>query len=248
MNAVNPRTIYQVKMTRIIDHTPEIRELLLSPTEPQEFRFKAGQFVMLHVPPKTVPETGLAKPILRAYSIASAEQDHKSFRLIFKHVPGGAASEFVWSLKGDETLKFTGPFGKLFFPEPPTPQLVFLNTGSGISQHLCYIFSKMEQYPNLKYRLLFGVRTEKDIYYQETLEKLKKSLPDFDYNFVLSRAAESWTGKKGYIQHHLDDFEHKKIETTFFLCGNSGMIKEAKAKLIEQDGIPASRILAEAFD
>lgn len=248
MSAVSPRTIYQTQLTRIIDHTPEIRELFLSPAEPNEFKFKAGQFVMLHVPPKDQGGTSAPKPILRAYSLASPEQDTKHFRLIFKHVPGGAASEYVWALKEGETLKFTGPFGKLFFPEPPTPQLVFLNTGSGVSQHLCYIYSKMEQYPRLKYRLLFGVRTEKDIYYQKELEQLKQTLPDFDYSYVLSRPSETWQGKRGYIQHHLEEFKYKEIETTFFLCGNGGMIKEAKAKLIDQDGIAPARILAEAFD
>lgn len=236
------RTIYHMKVTEIIDHTPTVRELVIKTETPAEFSFKAGQFVMLHVP------QGEAKPALRAYSIASEDKIKNGFRLLFKYVENGLASQFVWNLKGGETLNFTGPFGKVFFQEPPTEQIVFLNTGTGLSQHLCYLLSKKEQYPNLKYRMLFGVRTEKDMYGQPDLDALVKELPDFKYEFVLSRPQDSWTGKKGYVQNFLSEFDYKNIPTTFYLCGNGGMIKEVKHQLLEVDGIDKTRLWAEAFD
>ena len=219
-----------------------MRELVLKTETPSEFTFKAGQFVMLHVP------QGEAKPVLRAYSIASTEKVKNGFRLLFKFVENGVASTFVWKLQGGELLNFTGPFGKVFFQEPPTEQIVFLNTGTGLSQHICYLYSKMEQYPNLQYRMLFGVRTEKDMYCKEELDVLSKELPNFKYEFVLSRPSDSWTGKKGYIQNFLPEFDYKNIPTTFYMCGNGGMIKEVKHQLIEIDGIDKTRIWAEAFD
>jgi NAD(P)H-flavin reductase len=230
-----------MKVVEIIDHTHNIRELVIETQEPSEFRFRAGQFVMLHVPQ---PEK---KPALRAYSIASDERHPRGFRLIFKSVENGLASKYVWELKGGETIQFTGPFGKVFFQEPPTEQIVFLNTGSGISQHLCYLLSKKEQYPNLRYRLLFGVRHEKDIYLTDTLQKLAAELPDFKYEFILSRPEENWNGRKGYIQNFIKEFEYVKIPTTFYLCGNGGMIKEVK-HILEADGIEKTRVWAEAFD
>jgi CDP-4-dehydro-6-deoxyglucose reductase len=236
------RTIYQMKLEQIIDHTPTVRELVLKTETPAEFSFKAGQFVMLNVP------QGEGKPALRAYSIASEDQQKNGFRLLFKYVDNGIASNYVWSLKGDETIKFTGPFGKVFFQEPPTEQIVFLNTGTGLSQHLCYLLSKRTQYPNLKYRMLFGVRSEKDMYYQPQLEALSKELKDFKYEFVLSRPSETWQGKKGYIQNFISEFDYKNIPTTFYLCGNGGMIKEVKHQLLEVDGLDKTKIWAEAFD
>jgi NAD(P)H-flavin reductase len=244
------RTLYQMKVEKIIDHTPTVRELVIKTVEPSEFRFRAGQFVMLHVPQ---PEK---KPALRAYSIASTEHDHTGFRLLFKYVaappgtdfPDGAASTYVWALQEGATLQFTGPFGKVFFQEPPTEQIVFLNTGTGISQHLCYLLSKMEQYPLLKYRMLFGVRSEKDIYIQDELEALRHKINDFKFEYILSRPSETWTGRKGYVQHYLSDFDYKNIPTTFYMCGNGGMIKEVKHQLIEIDGVDKSRIWSEAFD
>ena len=236
------RTIYHMRVEQIIDHTPSVRELVLKTETPAEFSYKAGQFVMLNVP------QGEAKPILRAYSIASDDRIKNGFRLLFKFVENGVASTFVWNLKGGELLNFTGPFGKVFFQEPPTEQILFLNTGTGLSQHICYLLSKKELYPNLKYRMLFGVRSEKDMYYKPELDALVKELPDFKYEFVLSRPSETWTGKKGYIQNFLSEYGYKNIPTTFYMCGNGGMIKEIKHQLIEIDGIDKSRIWAEAFD
>jgi CDP-4-dehydro-6-deoxyglucose reductase, E3 len=236
------RTVYSMKVEKIIDHTHNVRELVLKTESPESFQYRAGQFVMLHVP---VPDS---KPALRAYSIASDDRVKNGFRLLFKFVDNGLASTYVWSLKGGESLKFTGPFGKVFFQEPPTEQVVFLNTGTGVSQHLSYLVSKKDIFPNLQYRMLFGVRTEKDIYIKDELDALANEFPNFKYEFVLSRPSDSWTGKKGYIQHFIKEFNYKETPTTFYLCGNGGMIKEVKHQLLEVDGFDKTRLWTEAFD
>ncbi len=236
------KAIYEYKIISIQDHTHTIRELELELINPAEFNFKAGQFVMLNVP------TTEAKPALRAYSIASTEHDKKRMSLIFKSVENGVATNYVWALKGSETVKFTGPFGKVFFQEPPTEQIVFLNTGSGLSQHLCFLYSKMNQYQQLKYKLFFGVRSEKDIYYQNELDQLKSLIPHFEYDYVLSRPSDQWSGKKGYVQNFLNLIDYKSIPTTFYLCGNGGMIKDVKHQLLEIDKLEKNQVWSEAFD
>ncbi|MFZ3231589.1 MAG: FAD-binding oxidoreductase [Pseudobdellovibrio sp.] len=236
------RTNFQFKINKIIDHTEQIRELYLELTNQPHFLFKAGQFAMLHVPVEG------SKPALRAYSIASTEEQINGFKLIFKFVETGVASQFIWSLKGDEILHMTGPFGKVFFLEPPAPQIVFLNTGSGISQHFSFLESKMKNYPNLNYKLFFGLRYESDIYYESELKRLQKSLPNFHYEYVISRPTESWAGRKGYVQDCLKDFDYKTIPTTFYLCGNGAMIKDVKTQLLEIDGLEKNQVWSEAFD
>ncbi|MBL7672323.1 MAG: phenol 2-monooxygenase [Bdellovibrionaceae bacterium] len=263
----SPRTLTQMTVETIIDHTPMVRELRLRNQSSEPFRFKAGQFVMLHVPDA---ETG--KPALRAYSIASEEQKTDGFNLILKYVDNGKASSFVWGLGGNETLSFTGPFGKVFFQEPPTEQIIFLNTGTGLAQHLSYLLSKKDQFPNLKYKMLFGLRHETDIYFEKELTELQKTLPNFEFEYVLSRPQATWsknhedtkttensgnssrawssgrTGKTGYVQNFIKDFDFKNIPTTFYLCGNGGMIKATKEILIDQYGFDKTCIWAEAFD
>lgn len=237
----NPRIQYRAVVEKLLDHTPSVREVRVKLSEPSEFKFKAGQFIMLHVPSDP-------KPALRAYSIASTEQKTDGYTLLFKYVENGLASNYVWKWEEGQELIFTGPFGRVFFQEPPTEQIIFMNTGTGISQHYSYLVSKMVQYPGLKYRMLFGVRSEKDMYYQPELEALKKQLPDFEYHFVLSRPSETWTGKTGYVQNHLHDWDYHKTPTTFYLCGNGAMIKDVKKKLIEDEGFPKTHLHVEAFD
>lgn len=235
------RTIYKMKIEKIVDHTENVRELILRTDAPSEFKFRAGQFAMLHVPQEN------AKPALRAYSIASDDREVNGFTLLFKYVENGVASKFVWSLKGDETLHFTGPFGKVFFQEPPTDQIIFLNTGTGVSQHLSYLYSMDEIYPHLQYKMLFGVRKESDIYYQAQLEDLKNQLPHFTYEFILSQPSPSWKGRKGYVQDFISEFNYLKIPSTFYLCGNGGMIKNVKS-ILEEAQFDKTRVWAEAFD
>lgn len=234
------RIKYEVFVKDIRDHTSDVRELILETKNPPEFHFKAGQFVMLHVP-------NGEKPALRAYSIASDDRIKTGFKLLFKYVENGIASRFVWDLKGGETLFFTGPFGRVFFKEPPSQQIVFLNTGTGLSQHLCYLLSKGEQYPHVRYRLYFGVRNEECIYFEQELKELQSKLSDFNFDYVLSRPSENWQGKKGYVQDFINETEYLKVPTTFYLCGNGAMIKDVKARL-EAQGFDKALILSEAFD
>lgn len=252
--ALHPtRIIRKMTVSKICDYNPQIRELFILCTGPKDFEFKAGQFVMLHVPPDLSngpddPTTGKPlKPALRAYSIASTDEQRDGYRLVFKYVDGGIASKFVWDLKEGAVLDFTGPFGRVLFKEPPTEQIVMMNTGSGISQHFSFIESNLKKYPNLRYRLLFGVRYKDDIYYRAELDRLKSQLTNFEYSYVLSRPDESWTGPKGYVQNHIDDFDYHGIPTTFYLCGNGAMIKDVKHKL-EAGGFDMKNVFAEAFD
>ena len=64
----------------------------------------------------------------------------------------------------------------------------------------------------------------------------------------VSRPSTEWTGKKGYVQNFLSETGYKEIPTTFYLCGNGGMIKESKHQLLEIDGLDKTRVWAEAFD
>src|SRR5271168_854108 len=117
------RIIYKTTVEKIVDHNPYVRELVIKVLEPDKFQFRAGQFVMLHV-----PQSGSEKPALRAYSIASDDRKVDGFRLLFKFVPTGVASTFVWALQEQQELQFTGPFGRVFFAEHPPAQIVFLCT------------------------------------------------------------------------------------------------------------------------
>jgi CDP-4-dehydro-6-deoxyglucose reductase, E3 len=234
------RTIYQARLKQINTLTPLVRELVIEFKEPPQMDFQAGQFVMLHV-----PDPGNEKPILRAYSLASDDKIKTQFKLIIKLFGEGVASQFIRDLKGGEELQFTGPFGKLLFKQPPAEQVLFLCTGAGLSQHMSFLLSHGEKYPNTKFHLLVGVWNEGEIFYEKEIAGLK--IKNFTSDFVLDKPADSWKGKKGFVTDFLDQFNYNKIDTQIYLCGNPAMIKGAKDHLVEKNLFSADRIFAESF-
>ncbi len=238
--APKKRIIYKSKIEKIIDYTPDFRELWLQLTEPSEFSFKAGQFLMLHVPKEN-------KPVLRAYSIASNDQNKSQVKLMFKFVEKGVASEYVWQLKQDQEIQFTGPFGRIFFKEPVSEQIIFLNTGSGVAQHICFLRSHAQLLRDKNISFYMGLRAEKDLYFESELKALQNDFKNFKFHFVLSRPSDNWKGLKGYVQNQIEHLNYVKIPTDFYMCGNGMMIKDVKEKLAAK-GIGPSQIIYEAFD
>lgn len=239
------RVHYHFQIIAIKDHNPTVRELVLK-LAPEynkheaHFSFRAGQFVMLHIPQQD------AKPALRAYSIASLESDSSHLRLLFKYVENGTASKYVWGLTGHEILEITGPFGRIFFQEPPKKTIFLISTSSGLAPHLSYLETFAPKYPEVTFEVLIGVRTEKDIFCEELLTQLKIKYLNIKFNFVLSRASEHWHGKKGHVQDHLSTLLKTQNESTVYLCGNKNMTHDVRHKLIENNFDPSS-IFVENF-
>ena len=233
------RPPFQVRIARILDLTPSVRDIQFQYLNPDDLQFRCGQFVMLHVPSEP-------KSVLRAYSIASSDQDTLGFRLLFKYVPNGKASEYVWKLKANDQVLCSGPFGRVFFEEPPAEQIVFLCTGTGLAPHLSYLQSKIDILQNHKVFLFFGVTQESEIFCEQDLIEIQKKMKHFHYHVVLSRPSLHWTGRKGYVQDFLHETHYLQHPTDFYLCGNGQMIKETK-DLLERNGIEPHKIHSEAF-
>ena len=207
------RNILSTRIKRKSQLTPTVTEFEIAMQEPHELIFKAGQFVMLNIPPKEDQK----RPTLRAYSISSDANNKNGFKLLIKLVPGGIGSEFLRSKNEGDELQFTGPFGKLLFLEPAAPQVVFVCTGAGLSQHISFLLTHGAKYPQTKFKMLLGVWNEKETFYQKELTALKNKLPNFEYHFVLDKCESSWTGLKGFVTDHLDKVDHKNPQSTFYL-------------------------------
>ncbi len=236
------RLIQTAKLIGIQTHTELIKEFVFEMLTPTTLSFRAGQFLMLHIPNPIPGE----KDILRAYSLASGEHNPSVFRLLIKYVDGGLASQYFWNLKVNQTIQFTAPFGKLFFPETPSTQLFFLSTGSGLAPHLSYIETYLEKCPENSFHFLIGVRTTKDLFYVDYLNDKKNKFRNFNFEFALSRPESTWTGKIGYLQKQIEILDFEASNCHFFICGNKEMAIATKQSLLDR-GIPANKILVEIF-
>ncbi|HEY2807255.1 MAG TPA: ferredoxin--NADP reductase [Steroidobacteraceae bacterium] len=96
-------------------------------------RFENGQFVMVGL-------AGAERPLLRAYSIASANhEEHLEFLSI--KVPGGPLTSRLQHIRsGDEVLVSRKPTGTLLLPDlNPGRRLFLLSTGTGAAPFMALI-------------------------------------------------------------------------------------------------------------
>ncbi|HEX4387554.1 MAG TPA: ferredoxin--NADP reductase [Steroidobacteraceae bacterium] len=102
-------------------------------TRDSALRFENGQFVMLGLP-------GDGRPVLRAYSIASANHDEHLEFLSIKVAGGPLTSRLRHVQPGDEVLVSRKPTGTLLLADlNPGERLYLMSTGTGAAPFLSLI-------------------------------------------------------------------------------------------------------------
>ncbi|WP_243048663.1 ferredoxin--NADP reductase [Dyella sp. RRB7] len=133
-------------------------------TRDQSFRFDSGHFVMIGLEVE-------GRPLLRAYSIASANyEEHLEFVSI--KVPNGPLTSRLQLLKpGDPIIVSRKPTGTLVLSDlRPGKHLYLLGTGTGLAPFLS-IVRDPETYQRFdKIVLAHGVRHVSDLVYAQYLE------------------------------------------------------------------------------
>ena len=87
----------------------------------------------------------------------------------------------------------------------------------------------------------WGGRVEGDLYWNARDSGIEHS-----YTPVLSRAASSWTGTRGHVQHAALAQTRDWSRTAVYACGSEVMIHEARQQLIDA-GLNSRRFLSDAF-
>lgn len=197
--------------------------LRLPPNQP--LKFLPGQYIDL-----------LANGVRRSYSLANVPRDDNKLVLDIRYVPNGQMSSYLFQqAKVNDLLRLEGPKGTFCLRGgDKTP--VFLATGTGIAP----IKAMVQQLPQDQFvRVYWGGRTEEDIYWSDWPAHVTL-IP------VLSRADESWSGRRGYVQYSLLDDMSDISNTVVYACGSESMIQSAKALLIEH-GLNEKDFFADAF-
>lgn len=141
-------------------------------TRPEALRFENGHFVMIGLEVE-------GKPLMRAYSIASANyEEHLEFFSI--KVPNGPLTSRLQHLKKDDKLLVSKkPVGTLVIDDlTPAKNLFLFATGTGLAPFLSIIrdFQTYERFE--KVILCHGVRYVNELAYQDYI---MKDLPNHEY-------------------------------------------------------------------
>jgi len=207
------------------------------------FGFVAGQWMSFKA---TKPD---GEEITRAYSIASPPSEDNRFALCLNRVQDGFTSNYLCDMKEGDEIACQGPFGD-FTLRPPMRDTIFIATGTGIAPFrsmLHWLLAEESRHQGKQLSLVFGNRTEKDIYYHEEFLNLANEHPNFHYLPTLSRGAPEWQGLRGYVQEHVPAIAQGRTDMHAYVCGLDKMVK-ANRDLLKSLGWDRKSILYEKYD
>ena len=214
----------------------DVKSLKLS--VPDDFEFKAGQYLSLSV----IREDG--KKIRKPLSIANpAEKGIIEFCI--KIISGGLASEFVKTLKLGEEVELFGPAGK-FVINDFDKDLTFIAAGVGIAPFMSMIPDLLKRGFKKNILLLKSARNEKDSLYDSELDELRELNYNFKFYNIFSHPIAK-NQNQGYVQDFLEKYILHDFNGNFYICGLKEMIDDVKMKLLSL-GFKEERIFNEKFD
>ena len=197
--------------------------IFLSLEVPEDFSFKAGQFVMFKINNGTEER-------LRAYSILSPESQKGKLDFVIRIIEGGFAGEVFRKTEVGDEFVIRGPMGHMIFAEDsPNKENWFVCCGCGIASLHSMIKTYLKKFPEKKFILLFGTKRREDLLFYDELKELEEKNPNFTYIPALTR--EEWEGKMGRVQKNLpEDVKNK----TFYICGLKELVMDTKDLLLEK--------------
>ena len=224
----------------ITELTHDTRMFRFRLKDPEEIKFKAGQFVQFRIP-------GAGEE--RAYSIASNPNESNIVELIVRLVPGGLCTSYIFNkLKVGEEIYLTGPYGEFFLREETDDPIILVAGGSGSAPIRSIIRYLKDKNSTRRIVSFYGGRTPGDIYFTEEYEKLTEVFSDFRHVPAISEPVDGdgWTGEKGLITEAMDRNLPDLCGYEAYLCGPPIMIKYATL-LMQQKGCDANRMYFDEF-
>jgi len=224
-------------------------------TRDDGFRFDNGQFVMIGLHGGHPDET--LRPILRAYSIASANWEEQLEFFSIKVADGALTSRLQHIKPGDSVLVGRKPTGTLLISDlHPGRNLYLLGTGTGLAPWLSIVKDPNTYERFERVILTHGVRHVRDLAYRDYFEKelpqheflgeqIRKQLlyypavtrEDFIHRGRLTdlMASGAMTDALG-----LDDLD--PVHDRAMVCGSQQMLADTRRLLDARGFSPAPRI------
>ncbi len=239
---------YQSRLIEKKEIAPQVLLLKCTWPENKEWTYKAGQYMIIHIP----QESG--HPARRLYSIAShpSHTDHLEF--IIEIIPNGIGGTYISSLKEGESLTLQGSAG-LFIYRSTGRTPIFLATGTGIApmRSMIHELIHQNQLPSGT-RLLWGLKYRQDGYLFEEFEALQKNNPGLQIDICLSRE-ERWDDNNlqsmlcpGRVTAHLDKLSevNQLANHDYYLCGGKHVV-EGLREYFKSHNVPETQVFFEKF-
>lgn len=206
-------------------------------------------------------KTTVDESIFRAYSMANHPAEGNRVALTIRiatpppnnpTVQPGLCSSYVFNLKPDDKIHFSGPYGE-FFIKDTDREMVYIGGGAGMApmrSHIFHLFHTLKT--GRKVTFFYGARSLRENFFEEEFRAIEKEFPNFKYVLALSDPLpeDNWTGPKGFIhqvalEHYLKDHDDP-TELEYYLCGPPMMI-DAVIDMVTELGVESEMIAYDKF-
>jgi NAD(P)H-flavin reductase len=219
----------------------DVYELKFS--KPEGLIWKPGQYLLFDIPLIENP-TDIQT---RAFSIASTAEEPELL-FVIRLLPGGRASRWVEEVAKEGTeVRVQGPFGRLIIDPTLQTRYIFAGTSTGVAPFRTHIVSLLQAQNPSRVDLVFGVRTEADIFWKEEFEALAQKHPALFLHITLSQPSPEWQGHTGRIQSVLEKLIKEATGVKLYACGNPQMTLEVKKLALEQWGLQKMDVHVEGY-
>ena len=226
------------RVLSVNDLTPHTRQLILLPTV-QNIVFQPGQWVSLKLP------VGAAPPLNRAYSMAAPGTPSGELTVIFDRVPGGVGSNYLYTLKPDDVIHLSGPYGNFTLPQQLDRDLLFVARYTGLVPIRCILKQLYAQRQTDTILLIAVAPAEDELLFHEELLTLAATHPRFRYlPFVAAEGEQQSVDLTRSVLRPLIERTPKVIP---MLCGTKGFVRSLRAYLVEA-GYDRKEVKIETYD
>lgn len=119
-------------------------------------------------------------------------------------------------------------------------RLVLVGMGTGVAPLRAIVQASLENEQHVT--VVQGARRFSDCLFFDEFQALRG--PRFEYRPVLSGDGESWSGRLGRVQHHLENLA--SVSDSYCVCGSLAMVEEVK-KLLVAAGAREDAVFCEGY-
>ena len=148
-------------------------------------------------------------------------------------------------MQPDDTITMRAPLG-MFVIRNPTRDAVLIATGTGVAPMRSMLLANLTD-GSPRYTLLYGVRHESHLMYAQEFEEMARRFPQFRFWPLVSRPESGWSGRRGHVQHHLDEALGGRADLDVYLCGLKLMVDDVRSAL-KSKGFDRKQIIYEKYD
>jgi ferredoxin-NAD(P)+ reductase (naphthalene dioxygenase ferredoxin-specific) len=233
---VHPSRVLGCRVASLDKLTHDIVRLRLAIENGGPLIFSAGQYAQLH----------LGENLMRDYSMAN-RPDEETLEFHVRVMPGGKAGLHVRDkLKTGAMLRVAAPLGTSFLRANRPGPILAIAGGTGLAPIYSIISTALAGGFAAPLHLYFGVRAERDVYYEDELRALADKHPNFRPHIVLSEPDGAGTRRTGFVTQAVAGDFTDLAGFTCYLAGPPVMVEAAQQLLLEKNA-EKSAVHADAF-